>query len=182
MKLRTLCLLLIASTLAACTDDVDSLYTRESAFFRYNLVATTQPLRAALTSAGEWCRITFSNGKQYHFENAHGQTYDYMPTAVSQYGDHTCICGFVVGTPAVPDMSGQTVVAYDAACPECYRESYIQSTLTFASSSTMHCNRCNTTYDLNNSGCPTSGDATNAMLRYRYVTYSEANNTLVIQN
>ena len=109
--------LLLGFFLASCADDIEDLYAPWPAGFAFKYVNTTAPLRSALTDAGQFCLITFPNGK-YLFKGSDGKEVPYTPTAtfgyIKPYGYRS---GFVVGCPAVLDFSGQTTVAYELAAP-----------------------------------------------------------------
>ncbi len=170
--------------LSSCSDEVNNTYTTRRAFFRFNAVITTAPLYTALSNPGEFCTISFPNGR-YVFTGPTGQSSSYEPTAVAQYGKPECISGFIVGTPAIPDLStGTSIVAYDLVCPNCYEENSIQRSLSFAAPShtTMKCPRCTRFYDLNNSGHVSNGSGGRALFRYRITYNSSGSGTVVIQN
>lgn len=166
----------------ACSDDTDTLYANLRAFLRYNKVATTPQLFTAVNNPGMFCTVSFPNGR-YVFTDADGRSTTYQPVAGDvSYGRPECVAGFIIGRPAIPDMSGtMSVTAYDLVCRNCYSDDAIQRSLSFASPTTMSCPRCHRTYDLNNGGIVISGEAGSSLYRYR-VTYSEAGNTIVIQN
>lgn len=173
--------LLLGFFLASCADDIEDLYAPWSARFVFNLVNTTAPLRSALTDAGQFCIITFPNGK-YLFKGSDGKEVPYTPTAtfgyIKPYGYRS---GFVVGCPAVLDFRGQTTVAYELACPNCYDNSEITRPLHFSSISTLQCARCGCVYDLNNAGNEQHGKS-RALYRYRTVQYNVSTSTMSISN
>ena len=178
-----------AAGLGSCTDDADTLYAGYRAFFRYTHAVTTPPLNAALGNPGTFCTIEFP-GKGYRFRLVGGssQEYNYTPSAADNYGTPEFIAGFIVGTPAYPDMSGLTVpMAFDLVCPNCFEQTSIQRSLSAKSTTEVQCNRCGRVYDLNNGGIVTSSTEQNpggrALFRYR-MTYSQSagGGTLIIQN
>lgn len=168
--------------ISSCGEDVDSLYANWHVGFVYNQVNTTEQIRSALTNPGEFCLINFPNGK-YHFLNSEGKELTYTPTATAAgyakpYG---FLSGIVVGTPAVPDLKGQTTVAYDLACPNCSENYSITRALNFSTNTTLTCSRCKCTYDLNAGGNESNGKS-RALYRYRTVQYSVATSTVSITN
>ena len=167
--------------LTACGVDSDDLYATYSAYFRYTAVSTTPPLLSALTSPGMFCAISFSNSV-YNFRGCDGATYTYTPTAVDAQITREYINGFIVGTPAVQDLTGSSLVAYDLVCPNCYVDSYIQRSLTFATTSTVQCGRCQRTYDLNNSGIVISDEGGTSLFRYHITYAATGTGVLIIQN
>lgn len=177
-----LCVMLASWLTTACTKEVDNLYANWSVRFVYNQTNTTGPLRSALNNPGEFCLISFPNGR-YLFSSPDGQSVPYTPTAsvagyVKPYG---FLSGFIVGTPAVADLNGQSTVAYDSACPNCYENSDITRALHFASASTLQCSRCQCVYDLNNGGHEQSGKS-RSLYRYRTVQYNVSTSVVSISN
>ncbi len=167
--------------LCSCADNIESLYSKWRAFFQYRNAITTPPLNTALNNPGMFCTITFPNGN-YQFKGANGQIHTAIPTEVAQYGRPECISGFIVGTPSIPDLiTGNAIVAYDLACPNCYENNAINKSLNFTTPTTMTCPRCSTAYDLNNSGHATND--TGVLYRYR-IEYAPAQygGTVVIRN
>ena len=178
-----------AAGLVSCTDDADTLYAGYRAFFRYTHTVTTPPLNAALGNPGTFCTVEFP-GRGYRFRQVGGssQEYNYTPSAADNYGTPEFIAGFIIGTPAYPDMSGLTLpVAFDLVCPNCFEQTSIQRSLSTKSTTEMKCNRCGRVYDLNNGGIVSSSTEQNpggrALFRYR-LTYSKSagGGTLIIQN
>ena len=173
--------LLLGFFMASCADDIENLYAPWPAGFVFNQVNTTAPLRSALTDAGQFCIITFPNG-QYLFKGNDGKEVPYTPTATFGYiKPYGYLCGFVVGCPAVLDFSGQTTVAYELACPNCYDNSDITRPLHFSSISTLQCARCGCVYDLNNAGNEQHGKS-RALYRYRTVQYYVSTSAMSISN
>lgn len=172
---------LCVSAGVACSGDVQGEYTRHHAFFRYPNVNTTPELRTALGSPGMFCKITFP-AAYYLFTDADGKFTQVNRTSLDAYGQPMFIAGFLVGTPSIPDFSGNFVpVAYDLACPNCFSESAIQRALDFTAPLEMKCGRCGREYDLNNSGVVTDGEKGRPLFRYR-MSYAQAQGMLVIQN
>lgn len=173
--------LLLGFFLASCADDIEDLYAPWSVRFVFNQVNTTAPLLSALNNPGQFCLITFPIGK-YQFKDSNGKEVTYTPTATSSYfKPYGYRSGFVVGCPAVPDFSGQTTVAYDLVCPNCYDNSEIRRPLHFSSISTLQCARCGCVYDLNNAGNEQHGKS-RALYRYRTVQYNVSTSAMRITN
>ena len=111
-------LLLAAALAAACSDDVQDIYSSYPAFFRFSPVTAASQLYTAVSNPGQFCTVTFQNGQYYIFTDARGTSTSWSVTAQQQYGQPVYISGFIVGTPAVIDMSGQfPLTAYDLVCP-----------------------------------------------------------------
>lgn len=173
--------LLLALLPASCAEEAESYYASLRAFFRYGNVINTPQLLTAVTNPGQFCIITFSAG-YYHFTGPDGgKPTDWPATAVDAYGKPEYVSGFIVGTPAVPDLNGNFALsAFDLVCPNCY-ETYIQRPLSFSGTTAMYCNRCGRTYDLNNGGIVSSGTTGRPLFRYR-VSYAASQGMLLIQN
>ncbi len=181
MRRRILFTGLLTLLLCACADEAESYYANVRAFFRFGNVITTPQLLTAVSNPGQFCTITFAGG-YYHFTGPDGSSTPYAATAVDNYGHPEYISGFIVGTPAVPDLSGNfTLSAFDLVCPNCYTENALQRALSFSGTTAMYCNRCRRTYDLNNGGIVSGGDGGRALFRYR-VSYASGQGMLLIQN
>ena len=132
------------ATLLACGEESTSRFSHHRAFLRFSPVAAAPVLSAAVHGVGEWCAITY-DASHYVFTNAAQRTSRYPRTALDAYGTPTSIAGFVVGTSALPDLSGrQTVVAFDLVCPSCYQGAYVERRLSWNPSTpgTLVCGRC----------------------------------------
>lgn len=175
------------ATLLACGEESTSRFSHHRAFLRFSPVAAAPVLSAAVHGVGEWCAITY-DASHYVFTNAAQRTSRYPRTALDAYGTPTSIAGFVVGTPALPDLSGrQTVVAFDLVCPSCYQGAYVERRLSWEPSTpgTLVCGRCQRHYDLNNGGIVsvTKGDGQPNVGLFRYLaTYSVNSDVFVVQN
>ena len=175
------------ATLLACGEESTSRFSHHRAFLRFSPVAAAPVLSAAVHGVGEWCAITY-DASHYVFTNAAQRTSRYPRTALDAYGTPTSIAGFVVGTPALPDLSGrQTVVAFDLVCPSCYQGAYVERRLSWNPSTpgTLVCGRCQRHYDLNNGGIVsvTKGDGQPNVGLFRYLaTYSANSDVFIVQN
>lgn len=173
--------LLLGFFLASCADDIEDLYAPWSVRFVFNQVNTTAPLLSALNNPGQFCQITFPNGK-YLFKDHDGNEVLYTPTATFGYSrPDGFLSGIIVGSPAIPDFTGQSRVAYDLVCPNCYDNSEIRRPLHFSSISTLQCARCGCVYDLNNAGNEQHGKS-RALYRYRTVQYNVSTSAMSITN
>lgn len=172
---------LLALCTAACTDDVQDLYARVRAFFRFNNVIGIHQLNTAVNNPGQWCSITIRNNT-YEFTSPSGQTTPADATALAVYGRPECIAGFIVGRPSVMDLNGQNELqAYDLVCPSCYEASAVQRSVAFDAKEPEHvvCPRCSRTYDLKNGGIVITGNAGAKLYRY-HVTYSSTGSGLLL--
>ena len=102
-------------------------------------------------------------------------------TAVSNYQAYVCLSGFIVGLPTIPEIGtdAPAITCYDLACSNCFRDRSVTKALTLQQGGKAHCTSCQRTYDLNNIGQVTSGNAGINLFRYR-VYYG--NNTLSVNN
>ena len=166
---------------ASCTDEVQDVYARTRAFFRFAGVESVHPLYTACHNPGQWCTVTLRNSI-YSFAAPDGNTATANATAIDQYGRPEWVAGLIVGRPSVPDMNGQTpVMAFDMVCPTCYEESAIQRSVAFAGNESVTCPRCSRTYDLTSGGIVTAGPEGKKLYRYR-ITADGTGGTLVVQN
>ena len=181
--LQCLLLAVLTSSFISCDDDLQNEFSRQPAFFRFPMVNTTPELRSALNNPGMYCKITFPP-QLYLFSDAQGHSTPVNRTSLEAYGKPQFISGFLVGTPSVPDLSGNFFnVAYDLVCPACHTESFIDRTLDFNGDAVaeMVCGRCGRVYDLNNGGIVKKGGEGHRMFRYR-MTYAKSQGMLVIHN
>lgn len=174
-------LLALLPIATGCSDTTESLYAHERAFLRISPVTAIAPLYTALNSPGVFCTITIGT-QNYNFKSSDGNTATYPFTALESYGEPECVAGFVVGISSVPDLNMQyEPVAYDLVCPSCYEDNLIQRSLSFSKAELLACPRCQRTYDLTNGGIESSGKGGSKLYRY-HITYSSANNLLVVMN
>lgn len=174
-----LCLLL---SCVSCNDEmVSNKYCSLPARFTFTPVNSISQLYTSCESMGEWCTI-HATGNKFLFTKANGSQGEANRTAVDGYtGFYMGLAGFIVGLPNIPEL-GETrsvVSCYDLACRNCYDEAYVARSLTLQEGGLAYCSRCHRTYDLNNTGQVSQGDAGKALYRYR-VYYG--NNTLAINN
>lgn len=180
-----LCALLLG-LMSACTNDVVSVYAPHPAFLRYAPVPTAPPLLSALNSPGQWCSITYTH-LQYTI-SAPGHTSITTPrTALDAYGRPRSIAGFIVGTPSLPESTGQHEArAYDLVCPSCYRSAAISRPLVLSTATPERadCPRCQRRYNLGTGAqenAPTDNQSNAPLYRYR-LAYNAAQGVLVVQN
>lgn len=180
-----LCALLLG-LMSACTNDVVSVYAPHPAFLRYAPVPTAPPLLSALNSPGQWCSITYTH-LQYTIA-APGHTSITTPrTALDAYGRPRSIAGFIVGTPSLPESTGQHEArAYDLVCPSCYRSAAISRPLVLSTTTPERadCPRCKRRYNLGTGAqenAPTDNQSNAPLYRYR-LAYNAAQGVLVVQN
>lgn len=181
------CCCALLSLLSGCDEESTSRFSQHRAFLRFSPVAAVLVFSAAVHGVGEWCAVTY-DANHYHFTNAVGRTAQYPRTALDAYGMPRSIAGFVVGTPALPDLNGrQSVVAFDLACPSCFQTSYVERALSWVTSATgtMECGRCRRRYDLNNGGIVSQStqDGQQNVPLFRYsAAYSATTDAFVVQN
>lgn len=180
MKFRSL-LLLFPLLVAACTSDVDGVYSNIRANFIYTNVLTQNNLRVALNNPGYFCSVTYAS--PYFYFGMYGETTTSADgTAIIQQGYKAGIVGLLLGYASLPT---EAVVAYDMACPDCYYNHLQNQKLVFTSLNTVQCSKRGTTYDLN-SGLYTGGTLgedgqAKRLIRYR-ISYTAGSNVVAVQN
>ena len=115
--LRTI---VLAFALVSCDATVESEYSRLRAFLRVTPVTAATPLFEAANNPGIFCKVT-QDDAHYIFTRQNGTSTQLNITAVSaNYARMKSIYneGFIVGTPSLPNLSGQFYqVAFDIVCP-----------------------------------------------------------------
>lgn len=175
-RLLFVCCLL---TVFGC-QDTDYTYCNLPAKFIFENTYQAPALYTACNSMGEFCTIT-SDGKQFIFKGSK-VTSTVNKTALTDYaGFYLGLSGLIVGLPNIPEI-GKTesqVVCFDLACSNCYEDHNITKPLNLRNDGIATCASCKRTYDLNNTGFISNGEAGKPLYRYR-VSY--VNNTLVVSN
>lgn len=172
-RLMTLAVLATAVTVHnSCTDEnVQNVYSRYRAYFRYDNVMSALPLYPALTGVGEYC--TISTAGSYLYFRSLTKSQQVNLTSLAYYQRYVAIAGFIVGRMNIPDMNTGAVepAAYDLACPNCYADDNISKPLTLKEGGFARCARCKRIYNLNNGGLISSGGKGRKLERYR-ITFS----------
>ena len=155
---------------ASCSDDmVSNKYCNLPARFSFSPVNSKPNLNTSCNSPGEWCTITLSNGR-FYFTKVKGDPDKYDPTAQDGYtGFYMGLSGFIVGLPNIPEV-GETysvVTCYDLACRNCYEDYGVARKMELREMGYAYCSRCRRTYNLNNTGQVSDGDAGKPLYRYR---------------
>lgn len=175
-------LALIACLLLGLTScgESENMYCNIYARFVVDMVPSVIPLNTALNSMGEFCTIKVENNG-YHFYGS--KTDQLVPkTALAEYsGFYLGLSGFIVGLPSIPEMGYDVprVICYDLACPNCYQEYNFTKQMKMLNGTTCQCPSCQRTYDLNNQGIVSKGEAGRSLFRYRI---SYVGNVMVIAN
>lgn len=167
---RYLSALLYAVTLCVCyACETDNTYSTMHARAHISPVTAIPPLHTAVHSPGEYCMVWRDGRSHMQYQTASGITHTQLPTALTNYdGWHTPTgSGFIIGRANVPEVgqSDLPLMAYDRACPNCYKES-ISKSLDFGSYGRVVCPRCRRQYDLNNAGYVVEGQG-DKLVRYR---------------
>lgn len=173
----------VSLLLASCGDEVvSSKYCSLPANFTFSPVNSISQLHSSCESMGEWCTITLS-GNTFLFAKPEGNPGKANRTAVDGYtGFYMGLCGFIVGLPNIPELGElvSVVTCYDLACRNCYEGTgYMTRRLALREGGYAYCSRCQRTYDLNNTGQVSQGEAGKPLFRYR-VYYGS--NTLSVNN
>lgn len=188
MPKNVLVALMVTGILSAC-EKAEDLYSRYYAYFRYTPVSAKPNLYRACTSLGEFCAITYPPGSAQNYVIKSPTTpsaVDYIPrTALQGYRDFILGVGggLVLGMPMIPEMLEQesNVVCYDLCCSNCYQDYHIQKHMNLRPEGQATCISCGRTYDLNNMGVVSAGEAGRSLFRY-YVHYHIATQTITVSN
>ena len=177
-RLLFICCLL---TVFGC-QDADYTYCNLPAKFVFENVYQASALNIACNSMGEFCTVTFSkDGKEFVFKGSSVTSNVPLTAIVGYTGFNLGLSGLIIGLPNIPEI-GKTesqVVCFDLACSNCYNDYNITKPLTIKNGFATCEKGCKRTYDLNNVGYITKGEAGKPLFRYR-VSY--INNTLVVNN
>lgn len=175
----------MAVAVALCTmacDSADGIYSRMPAYFVMDNVLQAPVLQTALQNMGEFCTIR-AIGNRYEFASPTQKTPSYVNATQlgNLSGFYMGLSGFVVGLPHIPEMGydQSRVVCYDLACSNCYHDYNITKRMTLQEGGYLHCPSCSRTYNLNDKGLISKGEAGRPLVRYR-VSFSGF--TLVINN
>ncbi len=178
--LSRLCLA-AALCLPACNSS-DGIFSSLPAYFVMDNVLQAPVLYTSLQSMGEFCTLRATGGK-YVFESPTQKTPSYINITQlgSLSGFYMGLSGFILGLPHIPEMGydQSRVVCFDLACPNCYRDYNITKRMTLQEGGFAHCNSCSRTYNLNDVGLISKGEAGRPLIRYR-VSYT--GHALVINN
>lgn len=167
--------------LSSCKEDVQNTYSNYRAYFVCQNVNTIPQLNAAMNSLGEFATIQL-NVSRFIFTDANGNSTPVNMTAIAGSSSISMgLAGFIVGLPNIPEMGSSisTPVCFDLACPNCYSAYNISRALQLKEGGYASCVSCKRTYNLNNQGQVSTGDAGSALFRYR-ISYS--GNTMLINN
>jgi len=181
ITIRILSCLLAVLCCLSCSE-TETLYARLPAKFIMDNIYSVPQLYTACNSLGEFCTI-YGNNNQYIFTSHNGST-PINKTALSQYsGFYLGLSGFIVGLPNIPEMGRDVpvVVCFDLACSNCYEEGNIAKRMMLQEGGYAYCSRCQRTYDLNNLGIVSLGEAGRSLFRYR-VNYIASSGSLIINN
>ncbi len=156
-------------------------YCNLPAKFVFENTYQVSALHTACNSMGEFCTVTVSkDGKAIVFKGSSVTSNVLLTSIVGYAGFNLGLSGLIVGLPNIPEI-GKTesqVVCFELACSNCWEDYNITKPLV-VSEGVATCNSCKRTYDLNNTGFITKGEAGRPLYRYR-VSY--VNNTLVVSN
>ncbi|MDO4715093.1 MAG: hypothetical protein Q4A44_02275 [Bacteroidales bacterium] len=161
------CVAIVSIVSLSCT--ADHTYSNLHARAHLTNIIAIPPLYTAIHGSGEYCMVWRDVSNRYQYLAQAGHQFTVPPTALTAYdGWYTPTgSGFIIGRSNVPTI-GQTelpLVAYDRACPTCYRE-HISKSLDFATYGRVRCPRCHRFYDLNNAGYVIDGEG-EKLIRYR---------------
>lgn len=164
-------------------EEADNTYCNLRAKFQLENTYQATALHIACNNMGEFCTIT-TNGKQFIFQGSSREPSVVNIDAIVGYRGFLLgelSTGLIVGLPNIPEI-GKTesqVVCFDLACSNCWEDYNITKPLTVKNGFATCEKGCKRTYDLNNTGFISNGEAGRALFRYR-VNY--VGNTLVVSN
>ena len=171
---------------ASCNDSQFEFSTYKAFFIFDNSTHLEPALSTAMNplTPGIFCHITMSSGNSFSFTNNQGQSGRQTASALELkrtillgiYNESGVFVGYGMLTDPVQFF------AYDAQCPNCYKESNLpRYPLSMTSDGHAKCSRCNRTYDMNNYGIISDGEAGDKLIRYRAQT-TGPNGVLSINN
>ena len=180
--LRKFILALLPIAVFTACQKADYTYSSLPAKFIFENTYQAPVLYTACNSMGEFCTI-YSDGKRLVFNGSPKEPSYVNLTALNGYtGFKLGLSGLIVGLPNIPEI-GTTeshVICFDWACPNCWEDYAIAPRLEVRySEGIAMCSRCKRTYDLNNAGFISNGEAGRALFRYR-VNYEK--NALIVSN
>jgi hypothetical protein len=166
-----LCISTATLTLTSCGNTSDE-YSSSACFLRIdNSVHQSSVLATALQYPGSFVTVTMTtkNGaRYYHVVSNQGQTDDIQLNALDQRYDY--ILGYngalIVGYGNSLDGS---FYAYDRECPNCFDPDALpirSYPISVDENGFGTCSNCQRTYNLNNQGLVSTGDAGNSLTRY----------------
>lgn len=168
----------------ACGPVYDTYCNIRARFIVPNVLSVSPTLYRSCTSLGEFCTITNPVGDalRIHFKSI-GTSDAYNMTALQDRTVVLGLGGFIVGLPSIADHFDEEpkVVCFDLTCPYCYEEYNISHLMQYARLGFVDCTSCGRSYDLNNSGIVSSGEAGRPLFRYR-VSFYPSTNSLSIDN
>lgn len=186
-QIMVMLVVFMATGILSSCEKADNCYSAYRAYFRYNPVSAKPNLFRACTSLGEFCSITYPPGVNYVIKSpSTSSSVDYIArTALQGYQGFVLGIGggLVVGMPVLPEMLEQEsrVVCYDLCCPNCYQDYHILKQMALYVGGLASCSSCQRSYDLNNQGIVSKGDAGRSLFRY-YVDYYSPTQTLTVSN
>lgn len=178
---------LVATGIVSSCEKAENRYSGYRTYFKYAPVSAKPNLYRACTSLGEFCSITYPPGVNYVIKSpSTPSSVDYIQrTALQGYQGFVLGVGggLIVGMPTIPEMLEQEsqVTCYDLCCPNCYQVYHILKQLELHVGGSAACSSCHRTYDLNNQGMVSKGDAGRSLFRY-YVHYYAPTQSLTINN
>ena len=168
----------------ACGPAYDMYCNIYARFVVSNVLSVSPTLNRSCTSLGEFCTITNPVGDalRLHFKSI-GTEDTYNKSALQDRTIVLGLGGLIVGLPSIAEQLEQEpkVVCFDLTCPNCYNDYNISHLMQYTRLGYVDCTSCKRSYDLNNIGIVSSGEAGRALFRYR-VNYFPSTNTLSIVN
>ena len=184
---RTLAVITLSSAgvlFQACGPAYDMYCNIHARFVVSNVLSVSPTLSRSCTSLGEFCTVTnpVRDALRLHFKSI-GTSDTYNKSALQDRTVVLGLGGLIVGLPSIAEQLEQEpkVVCFDLTCPNCYNDYNISHLMQYTRLGYVDCTSCNRSYDLNNLGIVSSGEAGRSLFRYR-VSFFPSTNTLSIVN
>lgn len=158
MKNKAILLLLVVLVAVACSRSYEVFSNKYPVSFSCDI--SQSPFNKLQTS-GYFLTVRSTPTKNgYKVREPDGSEHTFPYTEVQSRLFRFGLGGLIIGKPYFGEGE---YYAYDLACPQCDRASYV---LSVGANGIATCSRCATSYDLNNSGVPKTGDS-RPLYRYR---------------
>ena len=158
---------LLVFLLFACSE-AERLYDNYPVRFVVQNTNTNEVLNAALSGMGEFCTAV-NQGSAVAYTNLKTTISVPLSARDLSYGYYSYgrSNGFIIGhTSMISSRFPDQVVCYDIVCPNCYNDLSISRSLHLLSGARAQCGKCQRTYDLNELGMVTQGEAGRSLYRY----------------
>ena len=185
---RTIAIIILFSAgvlFQACGPAYDMYCNIHAHYIVSNVLSVSPTLFRSCTSLGEFCTITNPawDARKLHFYSIGTEDQPYTMSEFEARNIALGLGGLIVGLPSIAEQLEQEpkVVCFDLTCPNCYNEYNITHLMKYTRLGYVDCTSCGRSYDLNNSGIVSIGEAGRPLFRYR-VSFYPSTNRLSIDN